>query len=408
MSLARGDGRTGSKITIEDNPGHSLTFPMRSLKRMALASLLIVSVAAAAALGWFVAAYPRIPEPPRLSDTRSPQKVARGEYLFNNVARCVDCHSTRDWNKYAAPVVPGTEGKGGEAFTHDLMGVPGDFYARNITPTALANWTDEEIARAITTGREQARRGAVPGDAVSQLRRAGSRKTCSARRLHPHAQAAARRRAASDRSTFRCRSSCGRCRSRRDSRRTPRPVRQGGLRRLPGADGRMRGMPCHARHVKGVVQPGWSLPAAWSSTSRRAASVRAPNITPDADTGIGTWCEQQFVSRFKVWERAPERVLPAEHARDNTVMPWKQLGGMTRDDLAAIYAYLRAQPPVIHRVVKRDRQAARCASREGRASRGKAARLRLAGVGSLARRRPAAGATGAIPRAIRCSSWISV
>ncbi|MGH9176360.1 MAG: hypothetical protein ACRD1H_18470 [Vicinamibacterales bacterium] len=32
------------------------------------------------------------------------------------------------------------------------MGVPGDFYARNITPTALAQWTDGEIARAITTG----------------------------------------------------------------------------------------------------------------------------------------------------------------------------------------------------------------------------------------------------------------
>ena len=37
-----------------------------------------------------------------------------------------------------------------------------------------------------------------------------------------------------------------------------------------------------------------------------------------------------------------------------TVMPWKQLGGMTRDDLRAIYAYLRTQKPMIHRVVKRD------------------------------------------------------
>jgi hypothetical protein len=35
-------------------------------------------------------------------------------------------------------------------------------------------------------------------------------------------------------------------------------------------------------------------------------------------------------------------------------MPWKQLGGMTRDDLSAVYAYLRTQKPVIHRVRKRD------------------------------------------------------
>ena len=69
--------------------------------------------------------------------------------------------------------------------------------------------------------------------------------------------------------------------------------------------------------------------------------MRAPNITPDADTGIGTWSEQQFVSRFKIWERTPERVLPAAQRRNNTVMPWKQLGGMTRDDLAR---HLRVPP----------------------------------------------------------------
>ena len=82
--------------------------------------------------------------------------------------------------------------------------------------------------------------------------------------------------------------------------------------------------------------------------------MRAPNITPDADTGIGTWSEQQFVSRFKIWERAPDRPLPASMRTANTVMPWKQLGGMTRDDLIAMYAFLRTQKPIIHRVVKRD------------------------------------------------------
>jgi hypothetical protein len=87
--------------------------------------------------------------------------------------------------------------------------------------------------------------------------------------------------------------------------------------------------------------------------------VRAPNITPDADTGIGTWSEAQFVTRFKVWEMVPDRVLPASQRAANTVMPWKQLGGMTRDDLSAIYAYLRDQKPVIHRVRKRDPAPAR-------------------------------------------------
>ncbi len=46
--------------------------------------------------------------------------------------------------------------------------------------------------------------------------------------------------------------------------------------------------------------------------------VRAANITPDADTGIGTWTEQQFIDKFKgVREHAAGHAqrhrTPAEH-----------------------------------------------------------------------------------------------
>jgi hypothetical protein len=112
---------------------------------------------------------------------------------------------------------------------------------------------------------------------------------------------------------------------------------------------------CHAtRGDKGELRPGMEFAGGMEFRFPEGGLVRAPNITPDADTGIGTWSEQQFVSRFKIWERAPERVLPAAQRRNNTVMPWKELGGMTREDLTALYAFLRTQKPVIHRVVKRD------------------------------------------------------
>ena len=48
--------------------------------------------------------------------------------------------------------------------------------------------------------------------------------------------------------------------------------------------------------------------------------VRSANITPDADTGIGTWTEQQFIDKFKAFENADaarrlsEHRAPAEHA----------------------------------------------------------------------------------------------
>jgi hypothetical protein len=80
--------------------------------------------------------------------------------------------------------------------------------------------------------------------------------------------------------------------------------------------------------------------------------VRSANITPDADTGIGAWTEEQFINKFKGFEVPDGRVLSNEEQRQNTAMPWTAYAGMTRDDLSAIYAYLRTQKPVNHRVDK--------------------------------------------------------
>jgi len=83
-----------------------------------------------------------------------------------------------------------------------------------------------------------------------------------------------------------------------------------------------------------------------------AGIVRSANLTPDADTGIGTWTEQQFVDKFKAFEGAPERTLSDADRMENSTMPWTDYAGMTREDLAAIYAYLRSIPPVMNRVKK--------------------------------------------------------
>jgi hypothetical protein len=78
--------------------------------------------------------------------------------------------------------------------------------------------------------------------------------------------------------------------------------------------------------------------------------VRSANITPDADTGIGTWTEQQFIDRFKSFEGTEPAVLSDAERRQNTVMPWTEYSGMTREDLSAIYAVLRTMKPVVNRV----------------------------------------------------------
>lgn len=47
---------------------------------------------------------------------RTPERLQRGEYLANAMTVCVDCHSTRDWSKYAGPMDPNSIGVGGEIF----------------------------------------------------------------------------------------------------------------------------------------------------------------------------------------------------------------------------------------------------------------------------------------------------
>jgi cytochrome c553 len=82
----------------------------------------------------------------------TPERLARGAYLGTHVAACLECHSTRDWTRFAGPRVEGTEGRGGETMTKASHGFAGTLVAPNITPAALSSWTDGEVERAVTVG----------------------------------------------------------------------------------------------------------------------------------------------------------------------------------------------------------------------------------------------------------------
>jgi Cytochrome c len=110
---------------------------------------------------------------------------------------------------------------------------------------------------------------------------------------------------------------------------------------------------CHTPiDEQGAPLPGREYAGGFEMKLPGGGVVRSANLTPDADTGIGTWTEQQFVDKFKVFEGAQHRSLSAAEQRENTWMPWYAYAGMSRDDLGAIYAYLRALKPVINRVQK--------------------------------------------------------
>jgi mono/diheme cytochrome c family protein len=68
-------------------------------------------------------------------------------------------------------------------------------------------------------------------------------------------------------------------------------------------------------------------------------TVYSTNITPDRDTGIGTWTDEQIITAIRLGRRPNgERLLP--------VHPFTVFNGMAEGDLKALVAYLRTLPPV--------------------------------------------------------------
>ncbi|MGI9309685.1 MAG: cytochrome C, partial [Gammaproteobacteria bacterium] len=100
---------------------------------------------------YFKVVLPRDIPAPAIELPTDAASIARGEYLANHVAVCMDCHSKRNWDVYAGPLVPGTLGQGGEVFD-ETTGLPGTIFSKNITPYSLGNWSDGELFRAITGG----------------------------------------------------------------------------------------------------------------------------------------------------------------------------------------------------------------------------------------------------------------
>ncbi len=64
-----------------------------------------------------------------------------------------------------------------------------------------------------------------------------------------------------------------------------------------------------------------------------------PNITPDTDTGIGSWTEDDFVKAVRKGRRP-------DGAAYYPAFPYPSYAGITEDDARAMWAYLRSLDPV--------------------------------------------------------------
>jgi hypothetical protein len=77
--------------------------------------------------------------------------------------------------------------------------------------------------------------------------------------------------------------------------------------------------------------------------------VRTPNITPDPETGIGSWSDDDI-------KKAITEAVTPEGQKLSPPMPFLFFKNMTAEDLDAVVAYLRTVPPVKNQVERTEFQ----------------------------------------------------
>ena len=276
----------------------------------------------------------------------TPEKIERGKYLVNSVTGCFHCHSTVDFTKYSGKIVEGAKGKGGRFYPEE-GGFPGTFYSSNITPHNLKDWTDAEIYRAFTSGVSK------DGSALFPLMPYSTYKYLTIE----DAQAIIA------------------------YLRTIKPIEMDYakseftfpfsliLQTIPGnpeptdknilADKLEYGKylvniagceDCHTLMDGGSKVEGMSFAGGFEIPMETGGTCRAANITPDKETGIGSWTKDMFIKRFKYY--ANNDSLIVNHGDPNSEMPWMIYATMTEEDLGSIYDYLRTVKPVKNHITK--------------------------------------------------------
>lgn len=317
------------------------------MKRTAIivAGLLVLFLSSA--LSYLKFALPDVGPPPDIKVEMTPENIARGKYLANSVAVCMDCHASRDWSVFGAPPITGTKGKGGERFDQ-TMGFPGVYYSRNITPNGIGDWSDGEIFRAITTGVSKDGSALFPVMPYLNFGRIAKEDVLAIiaylRSLQPID--AENKHSESDFpmnfivNTMPSEAGFG-TRPTGDD-----PVELGQYLVTMASCG-----DCHTPFDQGKFDMSKFL-AGGRQFQLPGATLTTPNLTPDNATGIGLWDEATFVQRFKAYEDSsyvPLKVNPGDFM---TIMPWQMYATMEESDLKAIYAYLRSLDPIEHKIEK--------------------------------------------------------
>jgi len=308
----------------------------------------LIAMGVTATIGWRPIIGPRARPLTDRAFERTPERLARGKYIVESEAACADCHSTHDWSKRNAPILPGMEGAGRDF--SELKGLPGAVMAPNLTPdpeTGTGTWSDDALGRAIREGIGHDGRALFPMMPYQNYRRMPDEDLASVivflRSLPPVRNPLPKTEIIFPAKYL--------MRSAPEPLTSPVPppdlsdqVKRGEfILNIAGC------RDCHTPMDRGEFLPNMDMGGGqiFEGPWGRVASA---NLTPDP-SGIPYYDESLFLQAMRTgYVRA--RSL-------NQIMPWRHYGGMTDEDLKAIFAYLKTLKP-IHHVVDNEEPPTMC------------------------------------------------
>lgn len=317
------------------------------MKKMLFSAAGMVVFLVIAATFYFYFALPAVEPAGEVHIEGTQEQIAHGKYLAEHVVLCIDCHSVRDWSRFSGPITPGTYGAGGDRFDEN-MGFPGTFYARNITPYNLKDWSDGEIYRVITTGVTRDGEPIFPVMPYPSYRKMDPEDVKSIiayiRTLEPIEKTTPPSKA-----NFPMNLIMRTIPQPAEPMERPSPehtLEYGKYLATIAACG-----DCHTPQEQGTRIEELFM-AGGFEFKLPSGTVRSANLTPHKRTGIGNWTKEHFVNRFRQYDVPADSLPKTAPDQFNTIMPWNMYAGMKTEDLEAIYTYLQSLEPVDHTVVR--------------------------------------------------------
>jgi mono/diheme cytochrome c family protein len=254
--------------------------------------------------------------------------IRRGDYLVNGIAACGNCHSPQrpDGSLSGRPL------SGGEA----LKQLAFVAYPPNLTPdvdTGLGAWTEDQIVTAVREGR-------VPTGAILRppmpvaFYRSLSDRDARAIAAYLRSLPPAKNKVPTSQYYRPTPASYG---GRVDAVAEPNPAEKVTYGHYLAQLGHC--MECHTPRDGGGRPQIERYGAGGLVLQGVFGAVVSQNITPDIDSGIGSWTDDELKTALTKGVRPDgSRIVPP--------MPWRYLATMTPNDVDALVAYLRILKPV--------------------------------------------------------------